>query len=297
MEKLAIQLGKLGSILGVLAGLIELSVGARILPWIGNKESPFVLGLVTTILSIVAFFSVFLAGKKSLPTNDRKLAIFLGVLLPAVICFTTVGRLWYLPGSLLLFASFLLAFVYWIRQPAERSLIPVSRNFRIKQIFGVIGSLLVLTSVGLAFFINSFGLFQSDILVEANQIRFQVVPMDVVRLENLSTNVYKVEEHENRVVMFVYIMLILGASIALISSLADSKIIKFIGGAIVLMGLIFFLVEIPGILVQEGAPNIKFPYFFSSLGLGWYVSLAGVALIMIQELFHFRTWEGKSAKI
>jgi len=135
VEKLAIQIGKLGSILGALAGLIELSIGTRILPWIGNKESPFVLGLVTLILSGIAFFSIFSASNHAVPTNNRKLAIFLGVLLPAVICFTTVGRLWYLPGSLLLFTSFLLAFVYWIRRSKDSSPLHVSRKFQINQIF------------------------------------------------------------------------------------------------------------------------------------------------------------------
>ncbi len=93
MEKLAVQIGKLGSSLGALAGVIELSIGTKILSWIGNKENPFVLGLVTVILSMFALFSIVSVGRRVSINNDRKLAIFLGVFLPAAICFTTVGRL------------------------------------------------------------------------------------------------------------------------------------------------------------------------------------------------------------
>ena len=54
MKKPAIQLGICGAALGMLAGLIELSIGAQIRPWIGNKENPAVLGLVTILLSGMA---------------------------------------------------------------------------------------------------------------------------------------------------------------------------------------------------------------------------------------------------
>ncbi|KKH95083.1 hypothetical protein EO95_00485 [Methanosarcina sp. 1.H.T.1A.1] len=80
MEKLAIKPGILGSGLGILAGLIEMSIGAQILPWIGNKESPVVLGLITFFLSGIALLSVLSARNHVKLTNDRKLAIFFGVL-------------------------------------------------------------------------------------------------------------------------------------------------------------------------------------------------------------------------
>lgn len=294
MEKHAIQIGKLGSILGVLAGFVELSIGPRILPWIGNKESPFVLGIVTVILSGIAYFSFFLAGEQALPTNDRKLAIFLGVLLPAVICFTTVGRLWYLPGSLLLFTSFLLASKYWIRRSREKSLSLSSKYSQTDQIIGATGSLFILTSFGLAFFISTFGLFQAEILVDANNIRVQVAPMDIVRLENLTANVNTMEEREIGLVMFVYILLILGASISLISSLADSRFFRLIGGLIVLAGLILFPVAIPMILEPMGVPPVNLLELFGSLGAGWYLSTIGMILIMISSLFRYKLRNGNN---
>ena len=65
MYKLAIQIGIWGSIIGASAGLIELSIGSKIRPWIGNKENPLVLGLVTLLLSATALLSVLAARNRS----------------------------------------------------------------------------------------------------------------------------------------------------------------------------------------------------------------------------------------
>lgn len=287
MRRFAIQLGKSGSVLGALAGLIELTIGTRILPWIGNKESPFVLGFVTIILSTVAFLSILSARKYVSPTNDRKLAIFLGVLLPAAICFTTVGRLWYLPGSLLLLSSIFLAYTYWFCQSKASSSLKASRKFRVNQIIGGIGSFLVLASVAMAFFVSSFGLFQSEILVKANLIRFQVVPMDIVRLDTLSAKVNLIDEIEVSLVMFVYIFLILGAAIALVASLVDSRIFRGIGSFIVLTGLVLFIIGLPVIVGQTEYPSLDYLSLIGSLGMGWYISFFGMILIFIASLYQF----------
>jgi hypothetical protein len=287
MRRFAILLGKLGSVLGALAGLIELTIGTRILPWIGNKESPFVLGFVTIILSTIAFLSILSARKYVSPTNDQKLAIFLGVLLPAAICFTTVGRLWYLPGSLLLLSSIFLAYSYWFCQSEVSSSLKVSRKFRVNQIIGGIGSLLVLASVAMAFFISSFGLFQSEILVKANLIRFQVVPMDIVRLDSLSANVNLIDEIEVSLVMFVYIFLILGAAIALVASLVDSRIFRGIGSFIVLTGLVLFIIGLPVIVGQTEYPSLDYLSLIGSLGMGWYISFFGMIFILTASLYQF----------
>ena len=119
MKKLATTLGIWGASIGMLAGLIELGIGSQIRPWIGNKENPAVLGLVTILLSGMALAAVTVARKQESQTNDGKLAIFLGVLLPTGICFTTVGRLWYLPGPLLVGSAALLAYEFWIAAPSN----------------------------------------------------------------------------------------------------------------------------------------------------------------------------------
>jgi hypothetical protein len=107
MKRLATILGIWGATLGMLAGLIELGIGSQIRPWIGNKENP-------AVLSGMALAATTMARRQEAHTNHGKLAIFLGVLLPAAICFTTVGRLWYLPGTLLVGSAALLAYEFWI---------------------------------------------------------------------------------------------------------------------------------------------------------------------------------------
>lgn len=287
MEKLAVQIGKLGSSLGALVGVIELSIGTRILSWIGNKENPFVLGLVTVILSMVALFSIVSAGNGASLKNDRKLAIFLGVFLPAAICFTTVGRLWYLPGSLLLLTSFLLVNMFWLHKSTDKPSRYFSKRLHISQIIGIGGSILTLISIGLGFFITTFGLYQSELTINANPVRIHVIPMDIVRLDHLSTFENGIKLVEVSFVMIVYIFLILGAAIALISSLADSRMFSIIGGVGVLFGLVLFSLGMPGIFNKIGISSMSLVDFYSSLGLGWFLALVGAFLIMMAGVFQF----------
>lgn len=284
MGKYAIRLGKLGSALGILAGLIELSIGTKILPWIGNKENPAVLGLITFLLSAIALVSVFSARKHVKTTNDCKLAIFLGVLLPAVICFTTVGRLWYLPGTLLIMTSLLIAYEYWFGQSKVSYPRIITSKSRVNQIIGAIGSLIVLASVGLSFLKSNFGLFLSAVTIESHLYRFEVLPMDIVRSINLSGSVKLGTDIEVSLVMIVYIFIILGAAIALISSLAQSPIFIGIGGILVFTGLTLFVFWLPGILAQAEVPSIGYKNILGSLGLGWYLSAVGMSLILLAGL-------------
>ena len=286
MTRLAYQLGVIGSVLGSLAGLIELTVGAQIRPWIGNKENPAVLGVITLFLSSMAFGAVISAHNLEFPTHDNKLAIFLGVFLPAMICFTTVGRLWYLPGTLLTVIASLLAYQYWFSaEPA--SLAGTSLN--IGQLVAGAGSLLILVSVGLGFWKSLFGLYHSEIQVEAEQIRYEVVPMDFIRITNLST-APTIENVEASRVMYVYIFLILGGALAFIASLTTSRLFLGIGGGIALTGLILFLVWLPAILTQVGTVRTfeSLLDLARSLAWGWYLSLSGTGLILVISLFQSR---------
>lgn len=291
MGKLAIKLGKLGSALGILAGLIEICIGAHIRAWIGNKENPFVLGLITFFLSGIAFLSVFSDGNHIKPSNNRKLAIFLGVLLPATVCFTTAGRLWYLPGALLFLTSILLAYEYWVRESKESLPKKVSKKFWVYQIIGVIGSLFVLFPVIMAFINSNFGLFISETLVKADIFRFEILPMDFIRITNLSSRV--TIDIEVSLVMVVYISLILGAIISLISILAKSRIFKVIGGILIFSALVLFLFWLPGILAQTEFHTVRFKNMMGSLGLGWYISSVGMSVIMSTSIFEFQAVKAK----
>lgn len=101
-DRLAGRLALAGASLGLLAGLLELTVGPSVRDWVGNKQDTTRLGLTTAVLSAVALTAAAALRRRRGPIAGRRLAIALGLMLPALICFTTVGRLWYLPGALLL---------------------------------------------------------------------------------------------------------------------------------------------------------------------------------------------------
>lgn len=87
--------------MGVVAGLVELTVGPSIRDWVGDKQDTTRLGLTTTVLSAMALTAATALHRPRDGIAGRRVAIALGLLIPALICFTTVGRLWYLPGALL----------------------------------------------------------------------------------------------------------------------------------------------------------------------------------------------------
>ena len=66
MKKAALKLGTWGAMLGMLAGLVELSIGSQIRPWIGDKENPVVLGIVTLLLSGMALAVMISSSRKGL---------------------------------------------------------------------------------------------------------------------------------------------------------------------------------------------------------------------------------------
>lgn len=104
---LAAQLAVAGGTLGVLAGVAQAAVGARFPAWSGAKEQPLRLGLLTVALSVVAL-AVGLWLRTGRVTAGRRAAVVVGVGVPAVLSFSTVGRLWFVPGALLLAAVVLL---------------------------------------------------------------------------------------------------------------------------------------------------------------------------------------------
>ncbi|MCW3046487.1 MAG: hypothetical protein JWO74_771 [Solirubrobacterales bacterium] len=107
-DRLASRLALVGAGLGVFAGVAELTFGPSIRDWVGNKQDTTRLGLTTIILSSVALASAGVLQRADSRAHSHRLAVALGLVVPAVICFTTVGRLWLVPGSLLLVAGGLL---------------------------------------------------------------------------------------------------------------------------------------------------------------------------------------------
>lgn len=89
MEKLGFRLATWGAALGMLVGVVELSIGVHIRPWIGNKENSFILGWMTLLLNGLAWITARIARRHVPHTADGKLATILGMLVPAGVCFTS----------------------------------------------------------------------------------------------------------------------------------------------------------------------------------------------------------------
>lgn len=270
MKRLAIRLGTWGAALGMLAGVVELSFGAHIRPLIGNKENPFVLGWVTLLLSALAWITVRMARKHVPSTPNRKLATILGVLIPAGVCFTTVGMLWYLPGILLLVSTSLLIIDFWRNRP--RAAIHPWRWA------SGLGALISLLSFLGAFWHDGLGLFWAMVPVGTDRLLIQILPMDILRFTVSTFGVARVETFESGTVMVVYLLFALGENISLLAALASSRLFARIGGGMSLTGLLFFLWQLPAILFQA---NFQSAPFQMSLGWGWYLSMLGTALTLL----------------
>lgn len=105
-RRLAGWIGLLGAALGVVAGVIQVVAGYRIPEWTGAKAATLPLGLLTIGLSVVAGLAARRQRRPELSVLARAACAF-GLIGPALLCLTTVGRLWYLPAVLLLVAGVL----------------------------------------------------------------------------------------------------------------------------------------------------------------------------------------------
>ena len=103
---LAAACGLTGALLGVAAGVTQVTVGSRVPEWTGAKQSPLALGLLTVALSLGAGFAAGRQRSVGLSTAERAACSF-GLLGPGLLCLSTVGRLWCLPAPLLLAAGLL----------------------------------------------------------------------------------------------------------------------------------------------------------------------------------------------
>ncbi len=94
-----------GALLGVLAGVVQATLGGSIPDWTGAKAAPVALGLLTIGLSggaaIAALALLATIGRRP----GLRLAAVTAVVVAAGICFSTVGRLWLVPGPLMLLGA------------------------------------------------------------------------------------------------------------------------------------------------------------------------------------------------
>ena len=83
--------------------MVQLVAGDVIPEWTGDKNDWVLLGLATIGLSLVAAVCFWYLRRRGLPLWGR-VALVLVYLAAVIVCFTTVGRLWYVPGPVLLAA-------------------------------------------------------------------------------------------------------------------------------------------------------------------------------------------------
>jgi len=274
-------LGRWGSLLGLLAGIIELSIGSSILPLIGYKENPVVLGLITMLLSSIAYISVFSIHNDQDPSNDQKLLTLLGILVPAVVCFTTVGVLWFPPGTLLLSTSYLIYVKYWHTQSPSNSANLVQNKIRFNKAFCATGIILVLTTTGLSIFGGAFSFYKAEILKNGSLYKIEVIPMDIMRIINVSNNIVYTQDSESLLIMSVYICLFLGLALSIISYITNSRLFLSIGGLMILLGLTIFIFWHPDISTATQSNTLVLRIFLKELGLNWYISFLGLLMIFL----------------
>lgn len=107
---LAGRLAVIGGIVGIVAGVVQTSIGSRIQDWSGNKDQPVALGLLTVALSASAIVVARALRPDNAPHGEDRSATNLPAttlwfVVVAVVCSSTVGRLWTIPGALLLAAA------------------------------------------------------------------------------------------------------------------------------------------------------------------------------------------------
>lgn len=103
--------GLAGSVLGVVAGTVQATIGSSIPDWTGAKASPIPLGLLTIGLSVVAGWVALRRRNSGLSVWGR-VACALGLIGPGLLCLSTVGRLWY-PSALLMVAAGVMTIDSW----------------------------------------------------------------------------------------------------------------------------------------------------------------------------------------
>jgi hypothetical protein len=125
LDHLGGRIAAVGASAGLVAGFAELALGAHIRSWVGNKQDTTRLGVATITLSAIALFAALTWLRRRDASPATRLLIVVGLIVPGVICFTTVGRAWYLPGGLLVVAAAMAASE--LREDAREVLDTISR--------------------------------------------------------------------------------------------------------------------------------------------------------------------------
>ena len=139
------RLSAIGAMVGIAAGITQATIGGRIPSWSGNKAHPVALGLLTVALSVSALVAARTLRSAPHPRNETLPAITLWFAIVAFVCSTTVGRLWAIPGVLLLAAAGVTLTVCGWRH----FLFVIATNW-LRGLLGILGALELLMAVSAA---------------------------------------------------------------------------------------------------------------------------------------------------
>ena len=136
------RVAAIGGSIGTAAGVAQATVGYQMPNWSGNKAHPVALGLLTIALAATVLLAARTLSGRTVPDDETLSAFTLWLAAVAVVCSTTVGRLWAIPGALLLAASGVtLAACGW-----RHFRVVVATNW-LRGLLGVLGALELLMAV------------------------------------------------------------------------------------------------------------------------------------------------------
>jgi hypothetical protein len=142
-RRIAVGAGVLGAVLEGVAGLIQLTLGAVIPDWTGDKLAPVGLGLLTVGLAALALLSALRLRQPGLSGGVRA-AWALGLAGPGLVCLSTVGVLAWLPGVLLVGAGVLAVVDGW-----RASVSAIAANW-VRVLLSALGGCVLLMAAGAA---------------------------------------------------------------------------------------------------------------------------------------------------
>jgi hypothetical protein len=148
-----------GSALGIVAGAVQLMVGDDIASWTGNKASAAALGLLTVVLSSIAGLAVLRLRRTTNPPGTQ-LALVVLVAVIALVCFSSVGRLWFVPGPLLLIGA-------GLQLPGWNESVSVTRQNWPRVLLAALGAFELLMAAGATTVAAIIGLVGAGALIAA----------------------------------------------------------------------------------------------------------------------------------
>ena len=277
----------------MLSGLLELTVGASIREVIGNKENPVALGVVTLILSAVALTASEVGRRTTPRSTNARLAVILGQFVPAVICFTTVGYLWFVPGPLLLVSTVLLVGRFVHARPVDnrgveeddRDTARAASPPKLERLAAFTGAVVVVGSIALSFLSPDFSPYLVEGTVDGVAHRYAVAPVDSINHVAVAGSGRTKENIESSPVRLVYVLLLVGAAVSLVASVAGSRLFVIAGGGIIVAGSMLLVGSVPNILTAIGRDSQVLTGAHSqTLWVGWYAALAGGLLTILGSL-------------